>query len=268
MDDAEFEAYISRRSRLSRRYQDLQAEHPPRELDEAVLSRARSAHTLKCAQIPEREVYIGWMAPVAFAATVVLVFTVVLQVVIRPQLGVDTQSDAGRSASGQPAAEPADRARESGAAADSAPVGALGVPMTAMRGTAGKVAQETPVSAARDRGQPAARQPAQAARVEEAVVAAQSSAESHLEKKEAEVAAPAPAAAAATAGGVRSFAESGNYARPIASEKLQNDPQAWLAEIIRLRRSGQAEAADRQMKLFLAKYPDYFRTHPLPDDAR
>jgi hypothetical protein len=268
MDDAEFEAYISRRSRLSRRYQDLQAEFPPKELDEAVLSRARSAHTLKRAEIPEREVYIGWMAPVAFAATVVLVFTVVLQVVIRPQLGVHGQSDADRSASVQHAAEPAIRAREAGAAADSAPVGTLAVPTTAKHSMAGKVAQEAPASAARDRAQPAIPQPVQAARVDEAVVAAQPIAESRPEKKEAEVAAPAPAAAAPTTGGVRSMAESGNYSQPIANEKLQNDPQAWLAEIVRLRKSGQSEAADRQMKLFLAKYPDYFRTHPLPDDAR
>ncbi|MGH8263680.1 MAG: hypothetical protein ACRET4_09385, partial [Steroidobacteraceae bacterium] len=84
MNDAEFEAYIARRSRLSRRYKDLSADFPPKELDEAVLGRARSALALDRKEEPEREVYIRWMAPVAFAATVVLVFTVVLQIVIRP----------------------------------------------------------------------------------------------------------------------------------------------------------------------------------------
>jgi cytoskeletal protein RodZ len=264
MDDAEFEAYIGRRSRLSRHYRDLQAELPPKELDDAVLLRARSAHNLKRAELPEREVYVGWMAPVAFAATVVLVFTVVLQIVIRPQLHARLESDAERQAAVQPSVEP-NPARQSIAVADNVPAAKFEAPATVERRIVGAVTSEAPAPATLDRAKAAASQPASATRVEEPVLAAQSPAETQPDAKESEVAVPAPAARAS---GTLSMIQSSHHAAAVDADKLQRDPKAWLAAIERLRASGKVAAADQQMKLFLAKYPDYLRTHPLPDDAR
>ena len=133
------------------------------------------------------------------------------------------------------------------------------------RRTASEATSESPASAALDRAKAAAPQPAQAAQREEPVLAAQSPAEAQLETKKSEVAVPA---AAAPARGALSTSQSSNYAPAVDAGKLQRDPKAWLAAIERLRAGGQTAAADQQMKLFLAKYPDYFRTHPLPDDAR
>jgi len=266
MDDAEFEAYIGRRSRLSRHYQDLQAELPPKELDDAILSRARSAHSLKRAQLPDREFYIGWMAPVAFAATVVLVFTVVLQIVIRPQINARVEKDAEPHAAVQPSAE-TNPARPSNAIADNVPAGKFEARPMIERPTVSEPTSEAPASVALDRAKAAAPQPAQATRSDEPVPAAQLPAEAQLETKKSEVAVPAPAVAA-PARGALSMGQSSNYAPAVDADKLQRDPKAWLAAIERLRAGGQTAAADQQMKLFLAKYPDYFRTHPLPGDAR
>ena len=82
-EDSEFDLYIGRSSRLSEQYRELGSESPPGDLDAAVLSMARAADQLRKA--PVSESYIGWMAPVAFAATVILVFSVVLQIVMRTE---------------------------------------------------------------------------------------------------------------------------------------------------------------------------------------
>jgi hypothetical protein len=266
MDDPEFEAYIGRRSHLSRRYQDLKVELPPKELDEAVLSRARSAHSLKRTELPERTVFSGWMAPVAFAATVVLVFTVVLQIVIRPQIPARLESDTDRHSAVAPSAEPVP-AQHSNAIADNAPPGKSAASTSAERRIAGEVASEGAASAALDRAKAAAPQPTEAVELETPVVVAQSSAESKLAKK-SEVASPASATVTPAAGALSTARGVGGYSPTADSEELHRDPKAWLAEIEQLRKSGQTAVADQQMKLFLHKYPDYFRTHPLPDEAR
>jgi hypothetical protein len=197
---------------------------------------------------------------------VVLVFTVVLQVVIRPENYARIASDADRHASAQPSAEPAP-ARQANAATDREPAGKFEAPTTIERRVKDQVPSEPPASLALDRAKAAAPQPAPATQVEEPVIVAQSPAQSRSEEKAHEAVAPPPAAAARVSGAL-SVAQSSNYAPAVDAEKLQSDPKAWLAAIERLRKSGQAAAADRQMKLFLAKYPDYFRTHSLPDDAR
>ncbi len=55
--------------------------------------------------------------------------------------------------------------------------------------------------------------------------------------------------------------------RPVLEEE-RRDPDVWLAAIEKLRKNGQAAAADAEMKRFLEKYPDYFRTHPPPEGTR
>jgi hypothetical protein len=246
IDEAEFEAYIRRRSSLSRSYRNLDLESPPRELDEAVMSLAREAHTLKR---PEgREVYIRWMAPVAFAATVVLVFTVVLQVVIRPHHYSTVASGEQPSSNfadsqlprRQPVAAPAPELRESDRAispAHQVAASPAAAPASAM------ALQEAKTAAPR----PAVRAEAEA------------SGSIHQRMADAAPESVSVTAARTQASPLRRFD---------TKSESPTEPEAWLARIEELRRTGQAAAADEQMKLFLAKYPDYFRTHTPPPDSR
>lgn len=266
MNDAEFEAYIARRSRLSRQYQDLSADIPPKELDEAVLGRARSALALDRKETPEREVYIRWMAPVAFAATVVLVFTVVLQIVIRPAGEPMPLADE--------AAAPVAAASPAAAAPDQAPQPEIDNRQNA------KLEASLP-AAKRSRADAPAAPPAPPVREQEL-----DRAEGYKEKKSDGLQTGALAKDAAKSRAVERTVEANESAgivtvtgsrqssdalvtapgmpRPILEEE-RRDPEVWLAAIEKLRKDGHAAAADAEMKLFLEKYPDYFRTHPLPE---
>jgi hypothetical protein len=268
MDDAEFEAYIGRRSRLSRRYRDLSSEIPPKELDEAVLTRARKAHTFKRNETPGREIYIGWMAPVAFAATVMLVFTVVLQIIIRPQIGV-RQESAGEAraplvAASPPPAVAADAKRE----VDLPIAEKLTPDDQPARRLTNDVPASAPAAAALNRAKLAAPQPARKDEIAEPAAPSVAAAGTALYKKDS-AAETGSRQSIVTAGGRVSTASSESAGALTADvDAMRRDPIAWLAFIKKLRTNGDTASADRQMKLFLEKYPDYFRDHPLPDDAR
>jgi hypothetical protein len=244
IDDAEFEAYIRRRSRLSRRYRELGREGPPRDLDDAVLSLAREAHTIHRAET--HEIYIGWMAPVAFAATVVLVFSVVLQIVVHPQLVPHTAAAAEYRASNLPPAAaqtPVEGRATNVAIASPSAVTAREEAKTEMRQSTGPEARDTSS--------------------EIRALAVQKSAT----RIETTIAMPAAAPAAAVrplaAGDATTAATTGANAND-----TQRDPKAWLAEIERLRRTGQTAAAEQQMTLFRKQFPDYFGAHYPPASDR
>ena len=264
MDEAEFEAYIRRRSSLSRSYQNLVLESPPRELDEAVMSLAREAHTLKRPQ--RREVYMGWMAPVAFAATVVLVFTVALQIVIRPHLD-STLADSERplsnivdshgsreqpAAASAPAAPVSDKTSATEHQVVASPAGALSSEMALEEANA---AAPRPGLRAEAEKSGSIREPT-ADSGRESVTTTGSRADAigrPVVDVQSEVGRTGPALLNRTA---------------IATSAPTKEPKAWLARIERLRRDGQAAAADEQMKEFFTTYPDYFRTHTPPPDTR
>ena len=267
VEDTEFEAYIGRRSHLSRRYRDLGAECPPKELDDAVLTLARSAHNLKRTQAPAHEVYVGWMAPVAFAATVVLVFTVVLQIVIRPQLMPRSVAEADRHATPAAAAlEPlaTKRANPQPREAASDKLEQQAAPEHRIAST-GSNPQAVGVL---DNAKMAAPRPAEIIDAEPRPAPARAST---MEGKASEEAAVTDERRdiSAQATGSLSVAERTQAVAPSkdASDR-DRDPEAWLAEIEQLRRDGKSKAADRQMKLFLEKYPEYFRTHAPTSETR
>jgi cytoskeletal protein RodZ len=243
-EEAEFEAYVSRRSRLSLRYRDLSHESPPKELDDAVLSLARAAHSLK--RQGGREVYIRWMAPLAFAATVVLVFTVVLQIVIRPQMipSGANESDGQRSSALAPASPTTPAALKSEPAPSTKELRDDQVGPD-RRITAGNTVASKSALMALEEVKAAAPRPAVPPRTS------------------------SPTEAPAAAAGVLASRERMAASAPRADTgDVKLDPNAWFAQIEELRKNGQAAAADEQMKLFLVRYPDYFRTHPLPDNTR
>jgi hypothetical protein len=226
-EDVEFEAYLRRRSRLSHRYRELGRETPPGDLDDAVLSMAREAQGIRKPKTEDR--YLQWTAPVAFAATVVLVFTVVLQVIVRPEFA--PAHLAGRVAEVGKSPAPSEQSTEqmAGERLPGPPAGGSSIAI--------------PIAADELREPPQERKELAARKSENlgAVLAAR------------------PAAASSAAPGA-----SAADASPPAPAR---DPKAWLKEIERLRRSGQIEAAAEQMRLFRKQFPDYFRTHHPPASA-
>jgi hypothetical protein len=269
MNDAEFEAYIARRSRLSRRYQDLSADFPPKALDDAVLGRARSAIALDRKETPEREVYIRWMAPVAFAATVVLVFTVVLQIVIRPAGAPEPLADkpATMDSNASPAAATPDQAPQLANESRRSDKIDTAAPAAGKRLSAVPAAPPGPVrlERARDEATPAAEKKAEAS---QSGVVANDAEKSRTARQNVEAdRSPVTVTVTESRRAMEAMQSVPSMPRPLLEEE-RRDPQIWLAYIQKLRKGGQAAAADAEMKLFLEKFPDYFRTHPLPDDAR
>lgn len=229
-EDAEFEAYLRRRSRLSHRYRELGREAPPGELDNAVLSMAREAQRIREPQAPES--YMEWMAPVAFAATVVLVFSVVIQIVVRPQLAPAT------------------------------PVAAANETMRSPQSVAPPVSE----LASTRTSEPAVRN----ARVQSSSApTASDEPQMPVEVQEQAAARKSPSTVAPTA--ARPAAAFGAASRAAAADEhlstAPRDPKTWLADIERLRRSGQTAAAAEQLKLFRKQFPDYFSTHRPPASA-
>jgi len=78
-DDKEFEAFLAGESELVDRYTELGNEEPPPELDTKILAEARSAAKVRRLQFGPRG---GWLKPVALAATVLLAFSLVMNIVI------------------------------------------------------------------------------------------------------------------------------------------------------------------------------------------
>ena len=255
-EDAEFEAYLRRRSRLSHRYRELGREAPPGELDNAVLSMAREAQRIREPQAPES--YMEWMAPVAFAATVVLVFSVVIQIVVRPQLVPATPVAPANEAMRSPQSvappvselastrttEPAIRnARVQSSSAPRATTTNVASPTQVATLAAPVAAEQAPI-ASDETQMPVA--------VHEQVAA---------RKSPGTVAPIAARPAAAFAGASGAAAADGH------PSTAPRDAKTWLAEIERLRRSGQTAAAAEQLKLFRKQFPDYFSTHRSPASA-
>lgn len=282
VDDRELERYLRHDDPLSRAYAELKSERPSPALDQAVLARARDA--LKSAA-PARRVYIRrWTAITALAATVVLSFGLVMRLALEPGSQVPTASPTAIDAiSTQPAA-PATAAKEAARAEPPAYVPAAGTardraaapssieeqrpqieaelreaaeqapavpePVPTTVAPNAEYVQQ-PASAESDlrSGTPAAQQMRQEQATESS---APERGLTHLKKARE---APAVAGASpAASGGERNLAD---HAAP-ADEEFKRTPEAWLAEIERLRAAGETEAADRELVQFNKTYPDYY----------
>jgi hypothetical protein len=282
VDDRELERYLRHDDPLSRVYAELKSERPSPALDQVVLARARDA--LKSAA-PERRVYVRrWTAITAVAATVVLSFGLVMRFALEPESQVPVNLPTATDAVSRQPEAPAGAAKESRfeqqsstpaagttrdssvspssieeqrprieseirAAAEQAP--AVPEPVPAPVATPRVHYVPRPAAAESDlrSGTPAAQPPM---RREQAGDAASSERGLlHLEK-----AREAPAASAAVPDesvGNRNLAD---HAAP-ADEEFKRTPEAWLAEIERLRAAGEIAAADRELVQFNKAYPDY-----------
>ncbi len=77
--DKDFAAFLDGKSDLAERYAELGREEPPPQVDARILAEARAAAKIHRAEFGPRG---GWLKPVALAATVLLSFSLVMNVVI------------------------------------------------------------------------------------------------------------------------------------------------------------------------------------------
>ncbi|HET9388335.1 MAG TPA: hypothetical protein VFO44_01685 [Steroidobacteraceae bacterium] len=217
----EFETYLRERSVLPGRLTSSERFEPPKDLDAIVLDKARRAIR---APTPMR-LYRAprWALPVALAATILLSFSIVLNISLTtrsssPQGMIDQAARASAAASVRQQAPPTPSAISSEPMAKKAPQA-----FTAATGP------EAPAA-------PAPASPGSAGRASAAG------------------AAPEPSVAAARA--LQAPAERAQAEGGIASKAIP-DPATWLRQIEALRAQGKTAEADAELRRFHQAFPDY-----------
>ncbi len=262
--DDEFEEFLDGKSKLTERYTALGREEPPPEIDARILAAARDSAKIHRLEFGPRG---GWLKPVALAATVLLSFSLVMNIVIDMPVrfeqvitgSSDRPADAGATmreekggiqepnlsvSSSTAAVDGADagesvigRARSADDAAALAPLPLAEISVQARRlagldfGAAMLIV--TDYVAATDRQRRADDSRSFTARRQ-----APAKAESVRDRPSS----PAPAEPA-----------------PVSTDERDRaaDPESWLREIASLSAAGANEAADERLVEFLDRYPDH-----------
>jgi hypothetical protein len=276
--------YLKGNSDISQRYRELGRDEVPPELDRRVLAAARDAVAGEGSR--RSRSWLRWSAPVALAASVVLVVTVVLE------RGVQDQTVPLPQAAAPPSEVILTQPHEDAVSDDKAvvmpePTVAPPVPAEPPEPSLAKVEADRPASFVPspevELAPPAAPAPAPIQAETLSSVAPQAGA----------VAPPAPATEAVAANksaerkeeanistdvsevvitgrarrapgrsvGPRETISSGAFtrdARPTADEQRErSDPQAWLEDIRAMRRAGKNDEADREWERFRAAFPNF-----------
>jgi resuscitation-promoting factor RpfA len=285
--DPEFEAFLRRRSPMHRRLSQIDHAEPSAELDRVVLDRARDA-----IRVPSQEpVYRNsrWAMPVGLAATILIAFTVVLNIDHR-RAGSDdlraTHANARLAPGAAPVTQLRERARSESAGADAADVSAseaqeysaLPAPEALARdsGPAERRQADEQKRVAKSEVAPAAT--AAAAPVGQPALTASASAESRADAESeddsfsdaadnaAEIVAQRDRTVASGRSGIVTWGAAGESAAaakappPPASAPAADvhaSPEAWLQEINRLRAAGKNEEADRELASFRRAHPSH-----------
>lgn len=281
--------YLKEDSDVSQRYRALGRDEVPPELDRRVLAEARAAVVHEGTK--RSRSWLRWSAPVALAASVVLVVTVVLErgvqdeTVLLPQSAGNVQqvrSDAARDDKANEAAKakPADEVRRQPQFVPVVPVDvepALAMdahvppppePAVADVRQFRELVAPSELKVEQQAGQvaalpapPAAAPPTQAP---EPIAASKSAerneaeADSSADEQEAAVSGSRMRRAPGRAVGQRSTISGSSLAgpsHPAAHESA--DPQAWLEDIRDMRRAGKTAEADREWERFREAFPDF-----------
>jgi hypothetical protein len=101
-EDREFENYLAGKSPVSQRYAEMGDEQPPADLTATILAAAE--RSIKVRPWPYGSMARRWMKPMAFAATILIALSVVMNIVMQPAEVLDlervlTESDADRKSS-------------------------------------------------------------------------------------------------------------------------------------------------------------------------
>ena len=251
-------------SRHSRIYREASSEEPPAALDAAILDAAR-----KQVAKPERHArspWLRWMAPASAIATLVLGVSIALLVEreqpettrdmsIHPIRSLQSPSTARTTESDLP--KPADSLAPEMTAKPEVPA-----PTAPLRAPTATSPAQAPAAL------PAPAAPVLAPRPAEVAPAAAQAfpAESRAKAVESKLSAPGAAAESNAAadsalGGPGAAAPAAPAAAvrlaPLRQQATQRSPEAWLADISRLRREGRDKEAAEQLAEFRIAYPAY-----------
>lgn len=277
-NDKLLDDYLGRESAVSQRYRELETAQVPSQLDAAVLAQARAAIAPRSKRA---SIALRWAAPVALAASAVLVVAIVLEVGLQDEVRspaplVESPAPADPSAQPRlmenvaapsPPAPPAERVemnhppadRSLAKRVDSEPLERerKAVDATANRAASASRAAEEGMAALSDApARMAGEQPEQASRVITQAAAPTASVESS-EARDASVAGvgrAAPRAAAPTAAGQTVKSEPASVA---SAQAPRLAPEDWLRQIRALRRQGKVLEADEQWRAFREAYPAF-----------
>jgi hypothetical protein len=263
-NDRAFEDYLEGKSAVSARYRELSTDDVPPEIDAAVMARARAAIASRASnssRLPKMSAWRRWRAPLAVAASAVLVVSILLNAGPEQKVGLQPQRDVASTVERRadvvapaPSAVAETRAEQvavpafspeelSSVSAAEDIVGASRTQSASADVVAGApaIAQSVPSS------EPQLEAPMRVAeaRAREAAAATRAAAEQKRQMSaDAAVRRTAPAAVAE------------QIAVPSAAVP-QLLPEAWLERIRALRRDGMAAEADEQWRAFVKAYPDY-----------
>lgn len=250
----DFDARLKTRGRLIMPFDDEQLQ-PPAELDRIVVAQARRA-LRQDAAVPERVLLLHrWGLPLALAATLVLSFTLVLQ------LGEQSPTQVAQTATpatavtvdAAPAAAPPAALQPESELSGRVSAAEVAAPAPRLRAAPPAAAAVADVGAVAKTMNPAMNQAPVRARAE---AVSESDAAPATDAAAGAVASPAPAVAAESA--TMASPAAGTASRETRSDlAARDDPEAWFQHIQRLRAAGQVAAADRELAQLRQRYPDY-----------
>jgi hypothetical protein len=271
--------YLKGGSDISQRYRELGREDVPPELDRRVLDEARTAVASQ-GSVRSRS-WLRWSAPVALAASVVLVVTVVIESGVQDGAMIASRPAAEVREVAHSADEPVAVAEDSKLQAlqetyaqsqsqpePAAPPQVVPQASRALKteaAPAANAAPDVPEEAAADakvlRDQAFAGAPATVVTRPVALERAEMEADSSADLGEVTASSSRMRRATGRTAGPRSTVPTSalsSEARAAAKADADHtDPDKWLEEIRELRRTGKAEAADREWQLFREAFPDF-----------
>lgn len=273
-DEQQLDEYLKGDSSVSWHYRQLHGADVPPELDRLVLRRAEDAVKSRS---PERPAWLRWSAPLAVAASAVLVLSIVIETGVRDETAIVTAAAPAMQGKRERAADEAEvnPASEEKVSEPAAPPPAeidapsalrLEAPsLEARRAAAPKVdapqsVEQTspappPVSAptaAITAPEPALVDSGEDTAREEELPA--STSQRMLRGQQNQAAGPRDTVATPGASAEQA------YSRPISADmppRIYSDPEAWLKDIRRLREENKQEEADREWRRFRAAFPKY-----------
>jgi len=277
-DEQPLDEYLKGNSSVSRQYRQLPGEDVPPSLDRLVLRQAAEA-----VKRPSRPAWMRWTAPLAVAASTVLVVSIVIESGLRDETIVSAPTmQAQRAAAAQAPVETRmiEESKETPPPMVAAPPPAA--PIADAPADANTFARQrsappppapAPAQELKRAAQPA-RDEAAGAVLQEQVAKAErqkSALESAAREQEKSATQRAMRADQGQIAGSRESVEKPepkavlSYSRPISAipvntatiQRANTDPEAWLKEIRQLRIDNKKEEADREWRRFREAFPNY-----------
>lgn len=257
--DRELEEYLSGRSDISQQYRSAASQEPPAELDRAILAQARTSvesATPKVVRFPTRKV-VGWIAPFAAAAGVLLTLSIVNQTGLQPvtlqeQRAVLSEPVLPVPTAGPPSPSVVEREMASLVESPAAPAPVADISAEKAK-VENVIVDPPPVELPRAVNMPLKAQPPQQLfKTRASERRAMDSAAAGAMRQEA----------VATTSSVAPAPPPPLESKKDVSEVKLRDPKDWLEDIRKLRAEGKQVETQAQLKLFLEAYPDYFQKNP------